>query len=87
MPRSAVRGSNQLMFRDDESRLRIREVSIIRADADYAYISDGAEEGDEVIVTALESPVNGTPVRTTDDAPDAPVETAETTESTETGGS
>ncbi len=87
VPRSAVRGSNQLMFRDDESRLRIREVSIIRADADYAYISDGAEEGDEVIVTALESPVNGTPVRTTDDAPDAPVETAETTESTETGGS
>ena len=66
VPRSAVRGSNQLMFRDQESRLRIREVMIIRADADYAYIGAGAADGDEIITTALESPVNGTRVRTAD---------------------
>ncbi len=69
VPRAAVRGSNQLMFRDDESRLRIRDVAIIRADADFAYIASGAEEGDEVITTALESPVNGTRVRTADSEP------------------
>ncbi|MEM8683181.1 MAG: efflux RND transporter periplasmic adaptor subunit [Pseudomonadota bacterium] len=68
VPRAALRGSNQLIFRDDESRLRIRNVSIIRADADFAYIVDGANAGDEIITTALESPVNGTPVRTLDDA-------------------
>ncbi|MEM6512307.1 MAG: efflux RND transporter periplasmic adaptor subunit [Pseudomonadota bacterium] len=68
VPRAAIRGSDQLIFRDSESRLRIRTVSIIRADADYAYIDDGARAGDEVITTALESPVNGTPVRTLDDA-------------------
>ena len=72
VPRSAIRGSNQLMFRDDESRLRIRTVSVIRADADYAYIGAGAEDGDEVITTALESPVNGTRVRTADTVSDTP---------------
>lgn len=71
VPRSALRGSNQLMIRDDESRLRIREIDVIRADAEYAYIASGAEEGEQVIVTALESPVNGTPVRTPDEPPAA----------------
>ena len=60
------------MIRDSESRLRIRDIEVIRADAEYAYLSSGAAEGEEVIVTALESPVNGTPVRTPDDPAPAP---------------
>jgi hypothetical protein len=67
VPRHALHGSNQLLFVDGESRLRIRNVSIARADAEYAYIDDGAEAGERVILTALESPINGMPVRTTDD--------------------
>jgi len=66
-PRHALHGSDQLLFVDSESRLRIRNVSIVRADADYAYISGGAEAGERVILTALESPINGMPVRTADD--------------------
>ncbi|MDJ0918418.1 MAG: efflux RND transporter periplasmic adaptor subunit [Woeseiaceae bacterium] len=79
VPRAALRGSNQLMIRDSESRLRIRDIQVIRADAEFAYLSGGASEGEEVILTALESPVNGTPVRTPDDppAPDEPVEVVE----------
>jgi len=73
VPRYALRGSNQLMFRDEESRLRIRSVDIVRADSDWAYLAAGAEPGDEVILTALESPVNGMRVRTPDDAPDASI--------------
>ena len=69
VPRAALRGSNQLMIRDGDSRLRIRDIDVIRADSQYAYIAGGAAEGEEVIVTALESPVNGTPVRTPDDPP------------------
>ena len=67
VPRAALRGSNQLMIRDSDSRLRIRDIDVIRADAEFAYLSGGAAEGEEVIVTALESPVNGTPVRTPED--------------------
>ncbi len=79
VPRAALRGSDQLMIRDSDSRLRIRDIDVIRADAEFAYLSGGATEGEEVIVTALESPVNGTPVRTPDDepVPEEPVETAE----------
>jgi RND family efflux transporter MFP subunit len=68
VPRHALHGSDQLLFVDDESRLRIRNVSIARADADYAYISGGAEAGERVILTAMESPINGMPVRVAGDA-------------------
>ena len=67
VPRHALHGSNQLLFADDENTLRIRSVSIVRADAEYAYIDGGAEAGERVIVTAMESPINGMPVRTTAD--------------------
>lgn len=65
VPRHALHGSNQLLFVDDENTLRIRNVSIVRADAEYAYIGGGAEAGERVILTAMESPINGMPVRTT----------------------
>jgi len=73
VPRQALRGNSQLMFIDDENRLRIRQVEILRADAEYAYLSGGAEAGERIILTAIESPVNGMRVRTSDD----PVETPE----------
>lgn len=67
VPRHALHGSDQLLFVDDEDRLRIRNVSIARADAKYAYISAGAEAGERVILTAMESPINGMPVRVAGD--------------------
>ena len=66
--RHALHGSDQLLFVDSESRLRIRTVNIVRADAEYAYINGGAEAGERVILTALESPINGMPVRTASDS-------------------
>jgi len=64
VPRSALRGSDQLMFLDEESRLRIRTVDVMRADAEYAYIRGGAEPGERIILTAIEAPINGMLVRT-----------------------
>ena len=68
VPRHALHGSDQLLFVDGENRLRIRSVSIVRADAEFAYISGGADAGERVIVTAMESPINGMPVRTADES-------------------
>lgn len=65
VPRSVVRGSNSLVFVDDENRLRIREVDIFRFDARHAYLSDTALEGERVVLTSLENPINGMRVRTT----------------------
>jgi hypothetical protein len=67
VPREALRGNSQLMFLDDESRLRIREVEILRADSQYAYVTEGADAGDRIVLTAIESPVNGMRVRASGD--------------------
>jgi RND family efflux transporter MFP subunit len=83
VPREALRGNSQLMFVDDENRLRIRQVEILRTDAEYAYLSGGAEAGERIILTAIESPVNGMRVRTGDD----PVETPATDEKRVASGS
>ncbi|MDX1507612.1 MAG: efflux RND transporter periplasmic adaptor subunit [Woeseiaceae bacterium] len=64
VPRSALRGSDQLIFVDDESRLRIRDIRIARADENYVYVSDGAMPGDRIVVSAIDTPVNGLKVRT-----------------------
>ncbi len=68
IPRIALHGSDRLIFVDDDSRLRIRNVDIVRADAEYVYLDGGASSGDRIVMTALESPVNGMKVRTTEDA-------------------
>lgn len=83
VPRTALRGNNQLLFVDDDSRLRIRPVQIVRADAEFAYLHGGAEPGERITLTALESPINGMRVRT--GVEDDGVEPAET-ESLAAGG-
>lgn len=72
VPRSALRGNNQLMFVDQDNRLRIRTVNIVRTDAEYAYLRGDAATAGRISVTTLESPMNGMKVRTGDDPPDAP---------------
>jgi RND family efflux transporter MFP subunit len=66
VPRSALRGSDQLLFIDDDNKLEIRSVEVIRADAEFAYIGEGASVGDRISLTAIEAPSNGMSVRTTD---------------------
>ena len=66
VPREALRGQNQLMIVDADSKLRIRDISVLYTDKTYAYINAGVAEGERVILTAIESPINGMRVRTTD---------------------
>ena len=66
VPRSALRAASQLLIVDDDNRIRIRNVDVIRADARYAYIGGGAEAGERIAVSAIETPLNGMYVRTTD---------------------
>jgi len=64
VPRGAVRGSDQLLIVDDENRIEIRTVEILRSDAQFAYVSGGAEAGEQITITAIEAPTNGMSVRT-----------------------
>jgi RND family efflux transporter MFP subunit len=68
VPRLALRGADRLMFIDEESRLQLRTVDVLRTDADYAYLSGGAKSGERIIVTAIDAPINGMKVRTGDPA-------------------
>ncbi len=64
VPRSALRGSDQLLIVDDENKIEIRSVEILRSDAQFAYLSGGAEAGERISITAIEAPTNGMSVRT-----------------------
>jgi multidrug efflux pump subunit AcrA (membrane-fusion protein) len=66
VPRISLRGQNQLLFVDEENKLRIRTVSVLKTDNQYAYIDGGAETGERITTTAIESPINGMRLRTTD---------------------
>jgi RND family efflux transporter MFP subunit len=72
IPRSALRGNNQLLFVGSDNRLRVRTVDILKADAVYAYVRGGAVTGERISVTAIESPINGMKVRTSDGTEDEP---------------
>ena len=76
VPRSVVRGSNELLFVSDDDRIRIGAVNIVRSDADYIYLNAGAEAGDRIVTTVIETPVNGMRVRTTTDNADGDIERA-----------
>jgi RND family efflux transporter MFP subunit len=64
IPRSALRGSNQVLVVNDENRIEIRTVNVLRADGKYAYIDGGVSAGEQITTTAIEAPTNGMSVRT-----------------------
>lgn len=66
VPRSALRGSDELVFVTEDNTIDLRHVQILRADSEYAYISGGAEIGERISLTAIEAPIDGMSVRTTD---------------------
>jgi RND family efflux transporter MFP subunit len=68
VPREIVRGSDELIFVGEDNKLRIRKVSVVRSDADFVYLDGGAEAGERAVVTALQTPVNGMPVRVAGEA-------------------
>ena len=63
IPRSVMRGSDTIVLVDDQETLRIRQVDVIRSDANYVYVAGTALAGARVVLTALETPVNGSAVR------------------------
>ena len=67
VPRSAIRGKNELMFVDSDNHLQIRKVNILRAETEFAYIYQNSEHIQRISITSIESPINGMSVRTADD--------------------
>ena len=66
VPRSSLRNQSQILVVDNENKLRIRDVDILHTDEAYAYINGGVESGERITLTAIEAPINGMRLRTTD---------------------
>jgi RND family efflux transporter MFP subunit len=63
LPRSAMRDPEHLLVVDDESRLHVRRVEVLRAAQGRVVIRSGLEAGERVCVSPLEVAVEGMAVR------------------------
>ncbi|MFT5049494.1 MAG: RND family efflux transporter MFP subunit [Chlamydiales bacterium] len=71
LPREALRGTGRVFIMDDEDRLRMRQVQVLRADRDGLVIGQGLQDGDRVIVSPLETVTDGTLLRLPASQPEA----------------
>lgn len=74
VPRSALRGADQVLVVDDENKLDIRTVEVVRSDERYAYVGAGISPGERITTTAIEAPTNGMSVRTAETIGDESLE-------------
>lgn len=63
IPRKAVRGANKIYLVDENRKLNITEVDILRSDSKNIYISAGVSGGDNIVLTKLATAVNGMKLR------------------------
>lgn len=56
--------TNQTVWVNEDGELSIRDVEIILTDSEYAYISSGLREGEEVVITNLSTVSEGVKLRT-----------------------
>jgi len=63
LPRSALRGRDQVVVVDAENRLRLRPVSILRMERETVVIADGLAPGELVCTSPLETIDEGSEVR------------------------
>ena len=65
VPRAALRGRDQLLVVDSESRVRFRDVDVLRATTESIYVTGGLSEGERVAVSALDAATDGMLVQVT----------------------
>jgi RND family efflux transporter MFP subunit len=69
LPRSALRGASRVLVLTEDSRLRFRDVLVVRVEREDVVIGSGLEAGERVCISPLRAPVEGMAVRVLDAAP------------------
>ena len=72
LPRTVLRGEDQVMVIDGQSRLHFRRVDILRAERDQILVRSGLQPGDRVVISRLEAAVNGMKVEVLEDSNEKP---------------
>lgn len=62
LPRYVLRAGDMVAVVDDNNLVRNRKVTTLRAGGDFVYVSSGLDNGDLVILTALDSALTGAEV-------------------------
>ena len=62
LPRYVLRAGDMVAVVDDNKLVRNRKVTTLRAGGDFVYVSSGLDNGDLVILTALDSALTGAEV-------------------------
>jgi RND family efflux transporter MFP subunit len=63
IPRDAFRDLDSVLISDSANKLYLRDLKIVRAEADYVYVNGGLDQGDRVVLTAIDSPIQGMNLR------------------------
>ena len=69
LPRSVLRGADQVLVVDDTGVLRFHQVEIFRLERNRVLVRSGLSEGDHIVVSPLENAVNGMRVRVVEGSP------------------
>lgn len=72
VPRSAVRGRDEISVLNGKNELEIRHLSIARSNAETVYATEGVKDGEKVILTRIEVPVPGMKLAEPSAEPKAP---------------
>ena len=67
IPRSAVRGDDQVLVVTDDDRLHFRTIEILRRKQDRVIVASGLSEGERMCVSPLSAVTDGMRVRPVDD--------------------
>lgn len=73
IPRRSVHGANTIYLVDENNKLNIKNVNVVRAEVDYVYTRDDIPAGQRLVVTNITTPVNGMTVRVSGEEPVATV--------------
>ena len=63
VPTAALKNNRQVIVVNSENRIQLKDVKILNADAKYAYLIDGLDEGERIVITPIENAMNGMVVR------------------------
>jgi hypothetical protein len=67
--RANLHDNNTVWLMDEDGRLDIRQVEVIYKERDRVIVKSGIEDGESLVVSALSSPIVGTPLRLNDKSP------------------
>ena len=59
VPRAAIRNASEVLVVDDDNRLRLRSVELLRVYGEEAFISGGLHKGELIIISPLQAVVDG----------------------------